>query len=140
MLFRMIPYGLVMQIIPVFCDGADLLALGVDYGGIGIPRVLQDNGWYAHAAVNWGITRDTLDFAYSDCNGDGIIDANDTLAINLNFSYSHPLTIPISDSSYTPDLYFQTVDTTYSPGDWVDVDIMAGKEFAPVINFLRYSI
>ena len=68
-----------------YCDGTDLLTLGLNYGSTGIARDLQDNDWYAHPATNWAPAGDTLDLKFSDCNGDGTIDLNDTLAINLNF-------------------------------------------------------
>ncbi len=68
----------------------DILALGVASGSSGPARDYNSIEWYAHSATTW---EDTLaggsDLKYADCNGDGIINDDDTTAVSLNYGYEH---------------------------------------------------
>ncbi|MCW3071267.1 MAG: hypothetical protein JWO44_1157 [Bacteroidetes bacterium] len=112
----------------------DLLPLGLYYSSAGAPRAGSSNLWQAWPAADWGTAQaNGSDIKHADCNGDGIIDNNDTLAVNLNFSSMHALAPPHGIARSTgPDLYFTTASTVYAPGDWVDVDVMAGTSALPV--------
>ena len=75
------------------------------------------------------------DIKNADCNGDGTIDNNDTLAINLNFSLTHAFAPTNSDLRLVnPNLYFASSGSAYPPGSWVNIDIMAGTSVLPVNN------
>ena len=72
---------------------------------------------------------------HADSNGDGIINDNDTLAINLNFTLSHAFIPQSSDLRTTnPDLFFVTSSSTYQPGDIIDLEIWAGSAILPSNN------
>jgi|GEM_PF-2145019 len=115
----------------------DLLPVGLYYSQSGTPRSSVSNSWQGYLAADWGITQSGgADIKHADCNGDGSIDDNDTLAINLNFSSVHAIA-PSHHSivrSTDPDLYFATGSTVYTSGDWIDVDIMAGTPAVPAAN------
>jgi hypothetical protein len=115
----------------------DLLPIGLFYYQTGSPRSGISNAWQAYPASDWG-TNETngSDIKHADCNGDGVIDDNDTLAVNLNFSSAHAFTGPNSNLVRTsdPDLYFTTSNAVYLPGDYVSVDVMIGKSAIPAAN------
>lgn len=51
----------------------------------------KNNEWYGHPVPEWGIKNEYgLDIAHLDCNGDGIINENDQLAIDININNNHP--------------------------------------------------
>ncbi len=120
-------------------DNNDLLPIGLYYGQTGTPRASIDNLWQADLGTNWGITENNgVDIKHANCNGDGIIDDNDTLAINLNFNLTHA--IPASNNNYNnerltaPDIYFITSSSSYNAGDWIDAEVWLGKSAVPVNN------
>ncbi|HEX8514580.1 MAG TPA: PKD domain-containing protein [Bacteroidia bacterium] len=112
----------------------DLLPIGLSYSQSGPARSIVSNNWQGFASADWGTNQSNgQDTKHVDCNGDGLIDSNDTLAVNLNFSSFHTLMpqIPLSRTT-DPYLYFVSNASTYLPGDWVDIDIMAGTNTTPV--------
>ncbi|MCX6294563.1 MAG: T9SS type A sorting domain-containing protein [Bacteroidetes bacterium] len=118
-------------------DNTDLLPIGIYYGQTGLSRPGGiSNVWQAWPSTDWVTAQPSgQDIKHVDCNGDGIIDSNDTLAVNLNFSSVHAFAPNVNDARSTnPDLYFQTSGSSYLPGDWVNVDVMAGTSALPVIN------
>jgi uncharacterized repeat protein (TIGR03803 family) len=115
-------------------DNADLLPIGLFYGDYGHPRSVISNAWQGWPSTDWFITQSNgSDIKHIDCNGDSLINANDTLAIGLNFSSAHAIAshLPASRTS-DPFLYFTSASNTYAPGDWVDIDVMAGSAALPV--------
>jgi len=71
-------------------DMDDILALGLGYGATGDPRDDMSIGWYAHNANGWATELPSgVNHKYTDCNGDGIINDDDTIAISNNFSFDH---------------------------------------------------
>lgn len=115
----------------------DLLPIGLYYGQTGIPRSSISNVWQADSVADWGITQNNgVDMKHADCNGDGTIDANDTLAINLNFNLTHgiPVINNTSGERATSDLYFITAGTSFNPGDWVNAELWLGSSTSPISN------
>ena len=114
-------------------DNTDLLTIGLAYDSTGPVRAVQGTVWQADQATNWNdsftVYAPAVNFKYADCNGDGIIDANDTMAIMTNFSLTHAKTGPMltpwrngipaikavvsPDTAYTGD----TLTVTFVLGD-----------------------
>ncbi len=118
-------------------DNFDLLPIGVYYSQTGNPRAMISNAWQAFPVADWGIAENpnSTDLKHADCNGDGIIDNNDTLAINLNFSLTHAI-IPQNNNnrSINSDIYFVTATNSFHAGDTVHAEIWLGTASAPVAN------
>lgn len=115
----------------------DLLPIGLYYGQTGIPRSSISNVWQADSVADWGISQNNgIDIKHADCNGDGTIDANDTLAINLNFNLTHgiPVINNTSNERAASDLYFITTGTSFNPGDWVNAELWLGSSTSPISN------
>ncbi len=114
----------------------DLLPIGLYYSQLGIPRASISNLWQADSSASWGTTQaNGFDIKHVDCNGDSIINSNDTLAVNLNFSSFHAYSENHSGvKTINPDLYFVTASSTYNAGDIVDVEVWTGTAALPVSN------
>jgi hypothetical protein len=68
-------------------NNIDLLELGLHYTQSGPPRASISNLWQSYPANNWvGTVTNGWNLKHSDCNGDGIINASDTLAIYNNYN------------------------------------------------------
>lgn len=65
----------------------DLLNIGLGYGLSGPARATSSIAWEVQLAENWGQSTPTsqVDFKHADANGDGVINASDTLAIHQNW-------------------------------------------------------
>lgn len=117
----------------------DLLPLGVHFSQTGTPRASTGNIWQAYMATNWGSTQNNgEDLMHVDCNGNGTIDNDDTLAINQNFSLTHLVSTPpveiYSNERTTPDMYFVINSSAFTAGDWVPVELWLGSSSAPLTN------
>lgn len=115
----------------------DLLPIGLYYGQTGISRSSISNVWQADSVADWGITQNNgVDMKHADCNGDGTIDANDTLAINLNFNLTHGIPVINNTTSEraASDLYFITTGTSFNPGDWVSAELWLGSSTSQISN------
>lgn len=106
----------------------DLLPVGVYYGQTGMSRDAVDNLWSGHNSVEWGILQaNGADVKYVDCNGDGIINSSDTVAIGLNYGETHAKTEDTKEvNAGDPDLYFITTYSVYAPGATIDAELWAG--------------
>ena len=75
-------------------DNFDLLNIGLAYDSVGPLRPNATILWDDQTAPNWMITQPGIDvdFKHIDCNGDGMINADDTLAITQNWGEMHNFT------------------------------------------------
>lgn len=71
-------------------DNNDLLPIGLVYGSTGPLRPDNSISWHAKECENW---IDTLaagsNYKHIDCDGNGVINANDTFAIIQNYGLTH---------------------------------------------------
>ncbi|MEM6346011.1 MAG: T9SS type A sorting domain-containing protein [Bacteroidota bacterium] len=103
----------------------DLLAIGVKYGQTGPIRPGADLSWTGQNAPEWGDTLASgLDIKHVDCNGDGLINADDTLAIVQNYALTHTA-LKTSASGDVP--LYMLMPTTQNPGDTLTIPIMLGN-------------
>ena len=114
----------------------DLLPIGLFYSQMGTARASVSNLWQSYPVIDWGTPQTNgSDIKHADCNGDGVIDNADTLAIYLNFSLVHAFAPSVDNARLTvSDLYFVTASSAYNTGDIVDVEIWAGSSTLPVSN------
>jgi hypothetical protein len=124
----------------------DLLNIGVGYGFTGPVRPAASLAWVAQTCPGWSNYFATgANYKNADCNGDGIIDDNDTTAILLNYGKSHAFyKNPFTTFSLpgAPDLYLVvSVDST-GLSDTITVEVNLGNGSMPVdsIYGLAFSI
>ncbi len=115
-------------------DNNDLLPLGIGYGLHGFSRTDQSIVWTAHYAQNWGMQfLNGTNGKHADCNGDGVIDANDTTAILLNFGFTHNKTGGYSaPRAGIPGISLQFSTDTVADGDSLTIFVMLGDSSLPV--------
>ncbi len=71
-------------------DNNDLLPIGIAYGLGGASRPNASIVWQGAYCTDWGLQLLTgTNAKHIDCNGDGIINANDTLAVIQNYGLTH---------------------------------------------------
>lgn len=115
----------------------DLLPIGLFYSQTGGARSVVSNDWQAYPSSDWGmIQTNGEELKHADCDGDGLIDNNDTLSINQNFSLAHTSAHPHTPQprSNDPLLYFTSTTSSYNAGDVIDIDVMAGTAINPVVD------
>lgn len=119
-------------------DNQDLLQLGLQYGKTGTGRAAVCNLWQQFVSMNWNDTlQNGINSKHVDCNGDGIINMNDTLAINLNYGSMHTAkhAQPNKIATSNPDIYLQFNKSYYFSGDTVVAGIFIGTNSNPQTNF-----
>lgn len=71
-------------------DNNDLLAIGLAYGETGPARPNASLAWIGQPGFDWNDSLPSgINHKHVDTNGDGIVDANDTLAILQNYGLTH---------------------------------------------------
>ena len=90
----------------------DIMTIGLNYGLTGPMRDSVSIFWTGHFGQNWSTFQlDGTNNKHGDCNGDGVINMDDTLAIDQNFAYSHYYTPGKRNNSY--EIYVEW-DSTYT--------------------------
>jgi sugar lactone lactonase YvrE len=122
-------------------NNADLFPIGLGYDTTGPVRAVQGIVWQGDIATNWADTlpgyNPTINFKHADCNGDGIINSADTVAIMANFSLTHNKTGPILSpwrNGIPAIKAVVTPDTAYT-GDTLTVTFVLGDTNTTVNNF-----
>lgn len=106
----------------------DLLNLGIAFSNSGPARFGTGNQWLCYASQDWSQTFvNGLPHQHADCNGDGTVNADDTLAIQLNYGLTHQKNNgPLGPNSVDPELVlFIPQDTAYV-GDTIRASLLLG--------------
>ncbi len=115
----------------------DLLNIGVAYGFQGPPRSSANGSWDGMQAQPWPQSFATagLNYAYADCDGNGVINAADVDVIRQNYGLTHgPVTpyVPLPATPNNPPLFVQMPDVPVQPGATVSAPIVLGRANLPV--------
>jgi hypothetical protein len=71
-------------------NNVDLLNIGLAYGTVGVPRVQPNILWNGYLATDWSSTFvNGLNHKHADADGNGTVNADDTLAIIQNWGLSY---------------------------------------------------
>jgi hypothetical protein len=121
----------------LIANNMDLLSLGLAFGSNGPVRPSASNNWVGQASLPW---LDTIpggtDKKYQDCNGDGTVNADDTLAITLNYGLTHTKgNIPAARGQATdPPLQLIIPQDSAYVGDTIEAMIILGDANVPANN------
>jgi hypothetical protein len=116
-------------------DYKDVLYLGLGVGNSGPSRSISSIAWKSYLSTNWSKSVSGVNYKNLDCNGDGKIDLNDTMAIKLNYGLTHLKTEADAQGKVSdPPLYFKFEKDTFYAGDSVRAYLMAGNITSPVSN------
>ena len=119
----------------------DLLFLGRACGYHGPVRTDTSLVFNEHQASIWNYTlpgSSQTNIAFADCDGNGVVNAEDTLVILRNYGLKHGPTRIDSFSTGTsedPALYFATDDTDFLKGQQFDLHVTLGAPSLPVDDF-----
>ncbi len=115
-------------------DNVDILELGLHYTQTGALRASASNAWQSYFANNWiGTISNGKNLNHSDCNGDGTINDNDTLAIYNNYGLTHAFK-PIQTSTVNPQLSIIPDQAAVVKGNWGTASIYLGDAITSINN------
>ncbi|MDF2451668.1 MAG: hypothetical protein K0S26_1172 [Bacteroidota bacterium] len=123
-------------------DNLDVLELGLHFTQTGSARSTTSNTWQSYFANNWTGTITTgKNLNHSDCNGDGIINADDTLAIYNNYGLNHAFK-PVQTATVNPQLTVIPDQSSVVKGSWGTASIYLGDATNNInnINGVAFSI
>ena len=115
-------------------DMRDLLPIGIHFGQTGTVRPGATINWIGQQAPDWNTTQaNGRDIKHIDSNGDGTINADDTLAIVQNYGLTHR---SYKSSHGGPPLILQARNGMASPsaGDTVILDLLWGNMDTSIQN------
>ncbi|MCW3078461.1 MAG: hypothetical protein JWO32_3070 [Bacteroidetes bacterium] len=116
------------------CNNLDVLEIGLNASQIGPPRSSINNNWSAQYASNWsGTISNGKNRSHADCNGDGIVNANDTSAIFNNYSLSHVFKLSAINTT-NGDINIVPDQTALPPGFWGSSSIYLGNNTNTITN------
>lgn len=117
---------------------SDVLEIGAAFNNTGAARTLGGNSWTSKYANNWTGTVSTgKNKVHADCNGDGTINANDTLAIYNNLTLTHAFRP--GSPAVDPELQLTSENNVAYIGIWNKIDILLGNNTQPNFNITGLS-
>ncbi len=119
----------------LIADVLDIFPIGVYYGNYATPRPNATTNWIGQWSADWGITQlgSGVDIKHADCNGDSIIDNDDSDAILLNYGLIHAR---LADNNQVqgvndPPLYADISPDTVGTGTPLAIPIKLGTSAIP---------
>ena len=117
-------------------DNNDLLPIGVGYDTTGYARLYPTISFTPQYCQSWNDTLPTgVNYKHIDCNGDGVINADDTTAILLNYGSTHPRgggAQPWKNNA--PVLHVKLSPDTLVDGQTVTATLLLGDSALPANN------
>jgi hypothetical protein len=105
-------------------DLYDLLAIGLAYGDNGPVRPSASLAWVNQPCPDWTNSfLSGINYKHADTDGNGMVDADDTTAIMLNYGLSHPLRNGAPASANVADLIVTASADTVGLSTLVTFDI-----------------
>ncbi len=116
-------------------DNNDLLSIGLAYDSAQYLRYMPSLTWTYQFCANWNNTLGGVNFKHIDCDGNGIINADDTVAIIQNFGQVHAKTDDEQPwRSSTVVLFIDLVSDTAHDGDTLIGNLILGDINIPADN------
>ncbi|MEL6134561.1 MAG: hypothetical protein AAFR59_14470, partial [Bacteroidota bacterium] len=114
-------------------NNIDLLPIGLYFGSTGPARQNASNNWLPQTADLWtGDQNSGANLNHIDCNGDGIINAADTVAIQLNYGLTHNR--PQQATANGIPLSVHILNDRITGGDTVYFDVNIGADTMVVVE------
>jgi len=115
-------------------DNNDVLSIGLSYNTTGAARAGASNLWTGQLCPAWADTLSNgINGKHQDCDGNGVVDASDTLAVTLNYGLTHPFRRPaVPYNSSIPDLYLVSIADTVGISQMLHVKVYLGRIGMPV--------
>ena len=123
-------------------DNLDVLELGLHYTQTGASRATVSNSWQSYFANNWtGTITNGKNVNHSDCNGDGTINDDDTLAIFNNYNLIHAFK-PVQTYTFAAHINIVPDQAAVVKGTWGTASIYLGDATMPAndINGVAFTV
>ena len=132
-------------------NNIDYLFIWYAEGQVGIPRIEPGIFWQAYPAEPWNqnFPGTTLDFAYADCDGDGLVNENNSDIATVSSNYGQvrdgasPEDLPVGVPGMNIPLRLERTDgRPLFEGDNISTQLILGDAENPVENFkgLAFSL
>ena len=121
-------------------SNTDILAIGMAYGYVGSIRPAASLIWIAQPVTPWvNSLPGAVNSAHADCDGNGTVDANDTLAVYQNYGSVHPKHNKQRLGQYP--LYISADKNLYGPADTMHITLSLtdGRNLIQQIYGIAYS-
>jgi hypothetical protein len=127
----------------------DLLNIGVGYNQTGperpfYPNPSNPNEWVPNFGYDWGSSTGAVDFKHLDCDGDGVVNEADLIAINQNYTpESQVISIPTEGA---PPVFLELeapeiiVTEDLPPFFEVKVNLHVGNSENPISNLYGLAL
>lgn len=116
-------------------DNDDILNIGLAYGYTGPVRAGASLAWVAQPATDWSAQfANSANLKHADTDGNGVVNADDTTAVSLNYGLFHAprLSNPVTSQLPSPVLYLVANPDTAYLSDTCEIDIFLGTSALPV--------
>jgi hypothetical protein len=121
-------------------DIFDLLPIGVAFGETGPARAGASLTWEGQESTDWtGALFSGSNYKHIDTDGNGVVNDDDTLALDLNFGLTRPLR-PTGRASGDLPLYLVFDRDSAFAGDTVTLRVMLGVDTMPATNVLGVAL
>ncbi len=108
-------------------NSSDVFEIGLAYNATGTARSGGSNAYTSQFANGWtGYGSTGKNRCHIDCNGDGTINNNDTVAIYNNYALTHSFK-PSESSAVNPDISLVANSGVVNEGMWQKADIVLGS-------------
>lgn len=118
------------------CNNFDILNIGVAFNQTGPVRIGGNNSWTAQPAADYGSWfNSAINLKHADCDGNGVVDYADTLAVSQNYNLTHPARYAnpqVIISSVLPALVLDATPDTVGPSMAVQINVLLGTTLLPV--------
>ncbi|MGZ3904257.1 MAG: T9SS type A sorting domain-containing protein, partial [Bacteroidia bacterium] len=126
-------------------DNVDIIYIGLAYNQTGFVRPGASNTYTAQPCLDWNrVYTNNVNIKHADCDGNGVVDSNDTLAVSLNYGIANTgrMAAPNHQQSTGPDIYFAPTQPVYPTGASVSIPINLGTSTNPATDIygLAFSI
>ncbi|MEL7534170.1 MAG: hypothetical protein AAFN10_22895 [Bacteroidota bacterium] len=112
----------------LIANNFDLLALGQAFGSGGPARPNASLNWQAQSVSSWASNLPSgVNYAHTDTDGSGVVNQDDTLAINLNYGLTHNKTSGFAQFG-APPLLIIPEQNSYQSGDTAYASIELGLD------------
>ncbi|PBQ31419.1 hypothetical protein CNR22_06460 [Sphingobacteriaceae bacterium] len=119
---------------------SDVLELGLAASSTGAARSVPGNAWSASYADAWlGNGSTGWNKAHADCNGDGTVNASDTVAIATNFFLTHAFKPSAETGSPNSDITLVSSNNVAYRNAWNKVDVILGSSSSQLAQLYGLS-
>lgn len=122
-------------------DVRDLLPIGYYMGEEGNERTFDSQEWIGLNAANWNSSQENTgaNLKHVDSDGNGLVEANDTLAIRQNYDKLHTILPKGVNASKPFPVYLSTDQDSVNAGDWLHLTIAIGDADNPVMDLNGFT-